>query len=234
MKENKPLISIIIPVLNEEDYIRRVLVTIRKNTTSASIKEILVIDGGSSDNTVKEALALGVKVISATRGRAKQMNLGAQMATGDILYFLHVDTLPPKGFDALIQKTYSNGFDVGCFKLRFDSSNKFLRFFAWCTRINHQICRGGDQSLYISKKLFQKAGGFNEAYTIYEDNEFIQRIYKLTRFAVMPCTVETSVRRYEEKGILTLQYHFGMVHLKHYLGAGPSDLYNYYKTHISI
>jgi rSAM/selenodomain-associated transferase 2 len=234
MKENKPQISIIIPVLNEEDYIRKVLVTIRENTTSKSIKEVLVIDGGSTDNTVKEALDLGVQVIPAAKGRAKQMNKGAQMATGNLLYFLHVDTLPPKGFDSHILNTFSKGFEAGCFKLRFDSQNKFLRFFAWCTRINHLICRGGDQSLYISKNLFQKVGGFNEAYTIYEDNEFIQRISRLTRFAIMPSTVETSVRRYDQRGIFILQYHFGMIHAKHYLGAGPADLYNYYKTHISL
>lgn len=234
MKNKNPQISIIIPVLNEEEYIKKVVVAIQNNATSGKIKELFVIDGGSTDNTVKEARSLGATVISAERGRAKQMNLGAKIATGELLYFLHVDTVPPKGFDSKISASFLNGNEAGCFRLQFDSNHPVLRFFAWCTRINLKLCRGGDQSLYISKKLFHKAGGFNTAYTIYEDNEFIGRIYKLANFTILPNTVKTSARRYENKGIFTLQYHFGIVHLKHYLGAGPASLYSYYKQYIAL
>ena len=234
MKKNNPQISIIIPVLNEEEYIKKVVKTIQNNTTSGNIKELLVIDGGSIDNTVNAANSLGATVISSQRGRAKQMNLGAKIATGEILYFLHVDTLPPHGFDDHILNGYLNGYEAGCFRLQFDSKHPVLRFFAWCTRINHTVCRGGDQSLYISKIVFHKIGEFNTAYTIYEDNEFIGRIYKLANFTILPNTVKTSARRYQKKGVFTLQYHFGIVHLKHYLGAKPATLYHYYKQHIAI
>ena len=234
MKKNNPQISIIIPVLNEEEYIKKVVKAIQNNATSGNIKELLVIDGGSIDNTVNAANSLGATVISSQRGRAKQMNLGAKIATGEILYFLHVDTLPPHGFDDHILNGYLNGYEAGCFRLQFDSKHPLLLFFAWCTRINHTVCRGGDQSLYISKKLFLKANGFNTAYAIYEDNEFIGRIYKLANFTILPNTVKTSARRYQKKGVFTLQYHFGIVHLKHYLGAKPATLYQYYKQHIAI
>lgn len=234
MKNKNPQISVIIPVLNEEEYIKKVLAAIECNATSDNIKEVLVVDGGSTDNTVKEAQSSGATVTSSERGRATQMNLGATLATGELLYFLHVDTLPPKGFDSDIINAYLNGNEAGCFRLQFDSKHPVLRFFAWCTRINHKICRGGDQSLFISKKLFHKADGFNTSYTIYEDNEFIGRIYKLADFIIIPKTVKTSARRYAKKGVFTLQYHFGMVHLKHYLGAGPASLYDYYKEHIAI
>lgn len=234
MKYINPQISIIIPVLNEEEYIKKVVKAIQNNATSKNIKELLVIDGGSTDGTVNEAESLGATVISSERGRAKQMNLGAKMATGELLYFLHVDTLPPKGFDTHILNGYSDGSEAGCFRLQFDSPHPVLRFFAWCTRINHKLCRGGDQSLYISKNLFLKAKGFNTAYTIYEDNEFIGRIYKLTNFIILPNTVRTSARRYDKKGVFTLQYHFGVVHVKHYLGAGPAALYDYYKQYIAV
>ncbi len=234
MNNKKPRISIIIPALNEEEYIKKVLTSIETNATSECIHEILVIDGGSSDTTSVVAESFGATVILSERGRAKQMNLGAKIATGNLLYFLHVDTIPPKGFDSQISAAFLNGNKAGCFRLQFDSNHPVLGFFAWCTRINHQICRGGDQSLFISKKLFRKAGGFNARYTIYEDNEFIGRIYKLANFTILPNTVKTSARRYQNKGVFTLQYHFGIVHLKHYLGAGPASLYSYYKQHIAM
>lgn len=234
MKHKQPRISIIIPVLNEQGYIKKVLQCINTNSQSQAIAEILVIDGGSTDATAKEAEAAGAKVHQAPRGRANQMNLGAQLAIGDILYFLHVDTLPPIGFDTAILASYSQGFSAGCFRLRFDSRNVVLKCFAWFTRINHHLCRGGDQSLYVSKALFVATGGFNEDYLIYEDNEYIKRLYQQATFTVLPSTVQTSARRYEQKGVLRLQYHFGIVHLKHYLGAKPQVLHAYYKRHIAV
>ena len=234
MNTSVPQISIVIPVLNEENYIKKVLLSIQKNASSERIKEILVIDGGSTDRTVNEALSFGANVIPSEKGRAKQMNLGAKIATGELLYFLHVDTLPPKDFDRDILHAYTNGFETGCFQMRFDNNSLFLKFFGWCTRINHQICRGGDQSLFISKKLFKRAKGFNESYKIYEDNEFIRRIYKLAPFKVLPNFVQTSSRRYEKQGMVTLQCHFGIIHLKHYLGAQPEELYQYYLRYIAV
>ena len=215
MIEDNPVISIIIPVLNEENYIKKVLECIAQNSSTNQIAEILVVDGGSNDNTLQEASQLGARVISAKKGRAAQMNLGARIATGDILYFLHVDTLPPKHFDRDILKAHIDGFQVGCFRMRFDSNHPILRFFAWCTRINTQICRGGDQSLFITKYLFKRVNGFDESYSIYEDNEFVRRIYKVANFKILPNTVKTSARRYRKKGIMTLQCHFGMIHLKY-------------------
>ncbi|MFD0798823.1 TIGR04283 family arsenosugar biosynthesis glycosyltransferase [Maribacter chungangensis] len=234
MKENSPQISVVIPVLNEEKYIKKVLTHIKKNARSGRILEILVVDGGSTDATVAIAISLGATVISSDRGRARQMNLGAKMAAGELLYFLHVDTIPPLNFDTDILNSYVNGFEAGCFRLQFDTSHPVLRFFAWCSRMNYQICRGGDQSLFISKNLFLRSGKFNESYIIYEDNEFIGRLYKLANFTIIPTAVKTSARRYRQKGIFTLQYHFGVVHLKHYLGTGPEALYSYYKKHIAV
>ena len=162
------------------------------------------------------------------------MNAGAAIATGDILYFLHVDTLLPKDFDLEILNAYTQGFKAGCFRMKFDSTNLFLALFAWFTRINTQLCRGGDQSLFILKSLFEKANGFNVSYRIYEDNEFIKRIYKMTSFKVLNNTVTTSSRRYNNQGVLSLQWHFGMIHLKHFFGAGPDTLHRYYEKHIAL
>lgn len=228
------LISIIIPVLNEEDTIVQLLSYLTENTSSPNIKEIIVVDGGSTDNTLDYARNYEVKIIKSKKGRARQMNLGAQRASGDILYFLHVDTLPPKNFDELIINSVSSGTEAGCFRMKFDSRSKFLAFFSWCTRLNYKICRGGDQSLFITERLFNRSGGFDENYIVYEDNEFTDRLYNLIDFKILPRHVITSARRYEQKGKVKLQYHFGMIHLKNYLGAGPDQLYDYYKRKIAI
>lgn len=234
MKLNNPRISIIIPVLNESKCILKVLSYLKNNSSSNNIREILVVDGGSTDNTASLALEAGASVIYSDKGRAKQMNLGAKNARGEIFYFLHVDTLPPRNFDRSIIAAVNGSHEVGCFQMRFDSDSRFLRFFAWFTRINLTICRGGDQSLFITKELFFKAKGFNEAYIVYEDCEFIGRLYKKTYFKILPEQVQTSARRYEERGMIKLQYHFGMIHLNYYMGAGPEKLYQYYKRNITV
>lgn len=227
-------ISIIVPVLNEAELIGNFLNFLQENSIAKNIKEIIIVDGGSTDTTVEIASNLGVTVIHSEKGRAKQMNTGAKYATGEILYFLHVDTLPPQYFDQTILDAVRKNYQVGCFQMKFDSDSLFLSFFAWFTRINHRFFRGGDQSLYISKHMFQKARGFNEKYAIYEDNEFIGRLYAMTNFKILSPYVKTSARRYEKYGIIKLQYHFGVIHLKNYLGAGPEQLYQYYKKNIAF
>jgi rSAM/selenodomain-associated transferase 2 len=234
MKPNNPQISIIIPVLNEEESIAKMLGYLRVNSSSKNIREILIVDGGSQDATISIASNYDVNVLNSSKGRAKQMNLGAKKAKGDILYFLHVDTLPPKDFDQSIIDAILNKNKAGCFQMKFDSNSNFLQFFAWFSRLNIKICRGGDQSLFITKNIFKKSGGFNEDYFIYEDNEFIGRLYEMIPFKILPLYVKTSARRYEEKGAMALQYHFGIIHLKNYFGAGPEKLYDYYKRKIAV
>ncbi|MRX62734.1 TIGR04283 family arsenosugar biosynthesis glycosyltransferase [Maribacter luteus] len=233
MKDNTT-ISIIIPVLNEESQIADLISYLIENSSSSQIAEILVIDGGSVDNTVDSAKNAGAVILQTQKGRAKQMNQGAKMAKGDILYFLHADTLPPKNFDSYIISAISENHESGCFQMRFDSNHWLLRFFAWFTKYNHKICRGGDQSLFITKNLFARIKGFNEDYIVFEDNEFIGRIYEKTGFKIIPHHVQTSARKYRQHGVIKLQYHFGVIHLKNFLGAGPDQLYDYYKKKIAL
>ena len=232
MPNKSSSISIIIPVLNEELCLGKLLEHLAQTATPSHVQEIICVDGGSTDKTLEIAEQYGVKVVLTEKGRAKQMNLGAHLATGDVLYFLHADTYPPHHFDQFILEAVNSGFNAGCFRMRFDTNNLFLRFFAWFSRINILLCRGGDQSLFVERNLFRKIGGFNETYHIYEDTECIGRLYKAAKFQVLPSYVITSARKYREIGVLKLQFHFAIIHLKKYLGAGPNELYRYYKKFI--
>jgi rSAM/selenodomain-associated transferase 2 len=233
------MISIIIPVLNEAKNIEDLLCHISECASEKNILEIIVIDGGSVDGTKKVVLDFAekskyrIECISSEKGRAKQMNAGAERAKGLILYFLHADSFPPKSFDFDIISEVKKGNEAGCFRMKFDSSHPILKISQWFTRFNFKVCRGGDQSLYITKTLFNKLSGFNEKYTIYEDCEFTNRIYDRFNFKIIPKNIITSSRKYAQIGTCKLQYHFTMVHIKNRLGASPQELYNYYEKHIA-
>lgn len=229
-------------MLNEADNITSVLQHVLDSLYSKNNVEIFVIDGGSSDGSDKLVLdfkstfplqEIPITLLSSEKGRAKQMNLGAKNASGNILYFLHADSFPPKNFDQLIINEVSRGHLAGCFQLQFDSNHWWLRLAGWLTHFKWRACRGGDQSQFITKKLFNDIGGFDESFTIYEDNILINELYNRKEFVVIQDKIKTSARLYEKHGIWTLQYHFWTIYVKKWLGATPDSLYNYYQKHIS-
>ncbi|MBC2837822.1 TIGR04283 family arsenosugar biosynthesis glycosyltransferase [Robiginitalea sp. SC105] len=225
-------ISIIIPVLNEEENLRRLLPYLRQEAATDRIAEVLVVDGGSTDASRDTARALGARVLCTGCGRALQMNAGAHSAKGELLYFLHADSIPPRGFDRQILQAQEGGPAAGCFRLRFEGGNRILRFFAWFSRFNCLLCRGGDQSLFVPAAWFRELQGFDTSYRIYEDNEFISRLYGRYPFRILKAPIYTSDRKYRKIGTLKLQYYFGVIHLKRFLGAGPESLYEYYNRKI--
>ncbi len=252
-------ISIIIPVLNEEDGIGKLLVHLKENSTESNISEIILVDGGSIDETkaiiklfVSSSVSLraesrsersqktgldsarpDIVLLHSEKGRAKQMNLGAKHASGSILYFLHADSFPPKNFDQLIIEEVEKENLAGCFRLQFDSNHWWLRLASWLTQFRWRACRGGDQSQFITKKLFNDIGGFDETYTIYEDNILINELYARNQFVVINKKIKTSARLYKKHGVWKLQYHFWTIYVKKWLGASADDLHNYYKKHIA-
>lgn len=252
-------ISIIIPILNEAQNITLLLETLLTRMKYTH-HEILLIDGGSTDDTINTVTSfistfnnqhnlsqkrcvdslfeakestIQIQLFESPKGRAKQMNFGAQKATGNILYFLHADTFPPKHFDELIIAKINEGHQAGCFRMKFDYLHPVLIVSQFFTRFNVNWCRGGDQSLFVIKSLFHELKGYNEDYPIYEDCEFIHRLYDEEEFTVIPKSVVTSARKYREQGTWKLQYHFAMIHIKKSKGATPEELYAYYKKHVA-
>lgn len=173
-----------------------------------------------------------IQLINSQKGRAKQMNLGAKHVKGNILYFLHADSFPPKNFDQLIIEEVIKGNLAGCFRMQFDHNHWWLRLASWLTQFPCRACRGGDQSQFITKNLFEDIGGFDESYSIYEDNILINELYKRNQFVVINKKLKTSARRYEVHGIWKLQYHFWAIYVKKWFGASAEDLHRYYKKHI--
>ena len=240
-------LSIIIPILNEEAYIGKLLEHLLANTSSKNNIEILIVDGGSTDGsneiinsfiTMKSHIGLDctrpdILLLNSPKGRAKQMNLGAKHATGTILYFLHADSFPPPNFDQLIINEVEKGNKAGCFKMKFDSSHWWLQLAGWLTQFSWRACRGGDQSQFITKKLFDDLGDFDERFTIYEDNDLINKLYARKQFVIIQEWLISSCRCYKKNGVWKLQYHFWTIYVKKWFGASAEDLHRYYKKNIA-
>ncbi|WP_346880986.1 TIGR04283 family arsenosugar biosynthesis glycosyltransferase [uncultured Algibacter sp.] len=258
------MISIIIPVLNEEASIAKLLEHLLINSSPKYVSEIILIDGGSTDDTqniIKNYVAVNnaenvetlfyqnletkravsntdvnlktnITLLHSKKGRAKQMNLGAKSASSEILYFLHADSFPPKNFDKLIINEVKKNNKAGCFRMQFDSNHWWLRLASWLTQFSWRACRGGDQSQFITKTLFNDIGGFDERFFIYEDNILINALYARKQFVVINKKLQTSARLYRKHGVWKLQYHFWTIYVKKWFGATAEELLAYYKKNI--
>lgn len=224
------MISIIIPTYNEAVTIRKTIKRLQQYDTDGLIKEIIISDGGSTDDTIVIAKMMGVKtVMSPRKGRAAQMNYGAASATETIVYFLHADTIPPENFIKDICFAIKQGYVSGSYRLSFDYNHWFLNSNCWFTRFNVNAVRFGDQSLFVQKEVFKKAGGFREDLLLMEDQEIIHRLKKQGKFIVLNGQVITSARKYLATGIYKMQFIFYTIWLLYYLGFSQQYLLGVYR-----
>lgn len=223
------MISVIVPAYNEEALIKQTIQRVRQHDICNLVKEIIVVDGGSTDNTFSIAQLEGVKVIEGPKGRAKQMNQGATAANTEIIYFLHADSIPPKGYTSQIIDAYRKGTNSGCFRLKFDYEHWFLKTNAWFTRFNVNAVRFGDQSLFVTKDVFQKCGCFREDLVIMEDQEIIHRLKKNSRFTVLNDFVTTSARKYLDNGVYRMQGIFYCIWFMYYMGYSQQQMLKVHK-----
>lgn len=165
--------------------------------------EIVVVDAQSEDQTAGIAQDLGVKLVpSDQRSRAHQMNLGAKVAIGRILWFVHADTKPPASFFEDITNAVQNGADLGGYRFKFDSDRILLRINSWFTRFNLLTFRGGDQTLFITRNAFDQLNGFDERFTIMEEYDLLQRASTGHIFKLIPKSVMVSARKYDYNSYL--------------------------------
>jgi len=222
-------LSIIIPTINEASQIANLISYLQIHREHV-IPEIIVVDGGSSDGTLTLAKRKGVRVLrSLRRQRAHQMNLGAAAATGDVLYFLHADTLPPRNYLQTIGHAVRAGSQAGCFRLAFDWDHWFLRLQAWFTRYDWDGFHYGDQSLFILRTDFLSLGGFNESLDIMEDYQLVKRLKQCLDFTVLSTSVTTSARRYRQVGVYKLQMIYYLIFLMFRLGFTQRQLWTVYR-----
>lgn len=223
----KEKISVVIPVLNEAKTIGPCL---SKLQSQIDRHEIVVVDGGSADNTMDIVRAFSnVKPVCSPRGRSVQMNKGAEVANGDMLLFLHSDTyLPPNGLSLVQACLEKEGFIGGAFCLRFDYPSRFLKLYAHFSRINHIFFTYGDQGLFMAKDTFDDIGGFPNI-PIMEDVEIQKRLRSMGRFVKIQDPVVTSARRFLNFGIIKQEIFNISIVLLYHLGVSPFKLAPWYR-----
>lgn len=219
-------ISVIIPTLNEADWIGRTLQSVCEQPGS---KELIVVDGGSSDRTVERATGRA-RVIRSARGRAIQMNRGAAEAVGDVLFFLHADTLlPADAFSTVRKLLAAPSIEAGTFRLQFDRQTPLLNFYGFCTRIPLPSLCFGDRGLFVRRQVFEELNGYPEI-PIFEDLEIVRRLHRRGGFHFCSRSVTTAARRFVQKGLLRQQLQNTCLWLYYMLGGNPhtvAHLYSY-------
>jgi rSAM/selenodomain-associated transferase 2 len=221
-------ISIIIPVLNESVNVRRAI----ESTMPSENVEVIVVDGGSTDDTCQVAQASGARVIASAAGRSRQMNLGAAAATGDILLFLHGDSRLPVGFDQLIRQIMlvDKPPIAGAFSLAIDDSTQSLRWVEKGVNWRSRFCQMpyGDQGIFLMTKVFEELGGFPEL-PIMEDFELMRRLRQQGKISIISQPILTSARRWLQKGILKTTLINQLMVLGYWSGVSPVRLVKLYR-----
>ena len=223
------MISIIIPTFNEEKNIEKLIPYLQGCCQNKAV-EIVVADGGSTDNTRELAATFGANVIvSSRKGRAIQMNSGAKVARYKIFYFVHADTIPPTTFYNDIIKAVDEGFNIGRYRTKFNGNNFLLRLNEFFTRFDWFFCYGGDQTLFISKQLFDVLKGFNSTMLIMEEYDLVKRAKQYGRYKIFEAAALVSNRKYVDNSWLVVQRANYKIMQQYKKGVPQAELEKNYK-----
>ena len=221
------MISVIIPALDEEASIASTI----RSCRGAGPGEVIVVDGGSRDRTVEIARARADAVIAAPRGRAAQMNAGAAAARGEVLLFLHADTLLPGGsLPAVLGALKDPGVIGGAFRVRLAASpdagryvRAMLGITGWMIGARGAVSRSysGDQAIFVRAEAFRAVGGYPEI-PLMEDVELSRRMRRAGKTVLLPLRVESSGRRWEAWGPLKTVLFMWRLRIGYLLGRAPA------------
>lgn len=222
-------LSVIVPALNEAAGIREALAPLQ--ALRAAGHEVVVVDGGSDDDTARIAADFADRVIGSPRGRARQMNAGAAAASGEVFLFLHADTLlPPHADGAIVDGLRRSGRGWGRFDTRFTGRNPLFRWgerwTSWRSRVTGVVT--GDQGMFVRRDWFQHVGGFPDL-PLMEDVALSKRLRREGPPLCLRERVLTSTRRWEERGILRTAMLMNRLRFAYWLGADPARLAEQYR-----
>ena len=224
---DSPEISIIIPTLNEGPALSRTLNRIGRPAD----QEIIVVDGGSRDDTCSLAASLGARVLHSPPGRAVQMNRGADQAVGDLFLFLHADTLLPSGYTDYIRETLARpGVVAGAFRLCLEPRLTGLSLIEWMANLRAEKWHlpYGDQGLFLAAKTFRETGGYPQI-PFMEDVEIVRRLRRRGKVALAPVAVITSARRWQMVGVWRNTLLNQLLLMGFFAGLSPERLSRWYR-----
>jgi uncharacterized protein len=220
-----PYLSVIIPAINEEENIGKTIALAQDGNS-----EIILVDGGSSDNTMTIAAESGVRVISAPRGRAFQQNAGAEVSQGKVLLFLHADTLLPHDYSVKIfEALMDHDVAAGAFRFATDIEWSIMRLIEFAVNVRSKYLHlpYGDQGIFIRKETFHSVGGFPDV-PLAEDLLLVRRLSRQGKISIVPATVTTSGRRWKRLGIIRTTFINIIILARCLSGVKPERLVDLY------
>jgi len=220
-------VSIIVPALNEQECITEAIGALQQLEGE---KEIIVVDGGSSDETRSLAHAQGVRVLTSAAGRGIQMHAGALEATGDVLWFVHADTVPPAhALDEIRGRLEDPLIAGGNFGLVFDGPSRAARQLTTIYPMLRilGLCYG-DSGIFIRRDVYKRIGGFRPL-ALFEDLDLLRRLRRAGRFVHLPSKIRASSRRFEQRNFALVWLHWTALQVLYWCGVSPNRLARLYR-----
>ena len=220
-------LSVIVPILNEEHAIAAALVAIRHGAPDS---EVIVVDGGSSDHSIDIAKPLADRVINGPRGRARQMNAGAAIASGEAFAFVHADSVVPPDFaPAIIEALADPRVVGGRFDVRLDDPRLSYRLIGALINLRSRISLTGtgDQAIFVRREVFERLGGFPDI-ELCEDLDFARKLKRAGNIACLRSRVTTSARRWHNEGLVRTVLRMWTIRLLYLAGVSPARLKRMY------